>query len=149
MMKKDKTMQLFWENKKLSELTDKEWEAVCDKCGKCCLVKIGMWRIRFTKIACPLLDVCSGRCKDYAKRWDTVPDCIKLTPQNIKKCKKWLPKTCAYLWLMKYKTLPPWHPLISGKRNSVHTYGISVKDRAIPYIEPDNYEDYVVKWQDL
>ncbi len=139
----------FWQTKKLNQMTDSEWESLCDKCGKCCLVKVGTFFVRFTKIGCPLLDVCTGQCKDYAKRWNSVPECIKLTPKNLKKCKKWLPKTCAYLWVLKYKTLPPWHPLLTGKSDSVHNAGISVKDRAIPFCTPDNYKDFTVKWEDL
>lgn len=143
------TEKPFWETKKLNELTEAQWESLCDRCGKCCLVKIGVFRIQFTKIGCPLLDVCTGRCKDYVNRQKIVPDCIKLTPQNLKKCKKWLPKTCAYLWVLKKHTLPPWHPLVSGKSSSVHTFGVSVKNRAVCYCEPDNYKDFVVKWDDL
>jgi len=139
----------FWEYKRLKDFTEEEWESVCDRCGKCCLVKIGVWKIRFTKIACPLLDICSGKCKDYPHRWDTVPACIKLTPKNLKKCKKWLPKTCAYLWLLKKHTLPPWHPLVTGRKKSIEEFGLSVKNRAIDYIEPQDYQDYVVKWPDL
>ena len=139
----------FWKTKKLSQMTDEEWESICDCCGKCCLIKVGTFFIHFTKIACPLLDVCSAKCKDYKNRWDTVPECIKLTPKNLKKCKKWLPKTCAYLWLLKYKTLPPWHHLITNKKNSIHTAGISVRNRAVEYCIPDNYKDFIVKWDDL
>ncbi len=139
----------FWQTKSLQQMSDSEWESLCDRCGKCCLVKIGTIFTRFTKIGCPLLDVCTGRCKDYPNRKKHVPECIKLTPENIKKCRKWLPKTCAYLWVMKYKTLPPWHPLVTGKKSSVHTYGISVKDRAIPFCQPENYKDYVIKWDDI
>ena len=139
----------FWKNKKISKLSETEWEQICDKCGKCCLVKVGVWHARFTKIACPLLDICSGKCKDYKNRWDYVPECIKLTPKNLKKCKKWLPKTCAYLWLLKKHTLPPWHPLITGKQKSMEDFGLTVKNRAIEYIEPEDYKDYIVKWQDL
>ena len=35
-MKKDK----FWINKKLTELSYSEWEALCDNCGKCCVIKL-------------------------------------------------------------------------------------------------------------
>ena len=30
----------FWESKKLTEFTKDEWESVCDRCGKCCLLKL-------------------------------------------------------------------------------------------------------------
>lgn len=139
----------FWENKKLTDLTDEEWEAVCDGCGKCCLYKTGIFKIRFTNIACQLLDPHSGRCKNYEDRHSFVPSCLKLTPKNIKKAKKWLPKTCSYLWLSEKGILPPWHPLVSGKKNSVHTMGLSVRDRCIPESPELVIEEHLVSWDDL
>lgn len=139
----------FWKTKRMSEMTPEEWESLCDRCGKCCLMKAGVFCIRFTKMPCPLLDIKTAQCRHYENRHDFVPDCIKLTPQNLKSCRKWLPKTCSYLWLLKKKTLPPWHPFVSGKKNSVHTMGISVKNRAVPYQENVSLKDFIVKWDDL
>ncbi|HRE42425.1 MAG TPA: hypothetical protein PKY87_00465, partial [Terricaulis sp.] len=30
----------FWETKTLKEMNDAEWEALCDNCGKCCVITI-------------------------------------------------------------------------------------------------------------
>ena len=139
----------FWENKKLTDLTDEEWEAVCDGCGKCCLYKTGILKIRFTNIACKLLDTHSGRCQNYKDRHSFVPSCLKLTPKNIRKARKWLPKTCSYLWLLEKGILPPWHPLISGKKNSIHTMGISIRDRCISEAPDLVIEEHLVSWDDL
>ncbi len=147
--KKQKTKQPFWERKKLSQMTEEEWESLCDRCGKCCLIKIGVWRIRFTNIGCPLLNVKTGLCSNYSNRWDSVPECIKLTPKNLRKYAKYLPKTCAYLWILKKHRLPPWHYLVSGSHRSVHQMGISVKNRAEPFQQPIDLREHVISWSDL
>jgi uncharacterized cysteine cluster protein YcgN (CxxCxxCC family) len=49
----------FWRRKSLAEMTDSEWESLCDGCGKCCLNKLeeeGTDRTFYTDIGCRLLD---------------------------------------------------------------------------------------------
>ena len=121
----------FWKAKKLSEMTDSEWESLCDGCGRCCLVKLedeDTGKIHFTDLACKLLDHKTCRCSDYANRTRRVRDCVRLTPQNAGKL-NWLPESCAYRRLARGQSLAWWHPLVSGRKASVVEAGISVRGR--------------------
>ena len=118
----------FWKTKKMSDLTRKEWESLCDGCGRCCLHKLEdteTKRIEFTKVACKLLDCSNGQCSDYRNRQKKVPDCINLTFELMPEM-NCLPPTCAYVLVYKGKDLYWWHHLVSGSRNTVHESGISV-----------------------
>lgn len=123
---KDKS---FWKSKSLSELSREEWESLCDGCGRCCLNKIedaDTGRFLDTRAACRLLDLRTCRCRDYANRSTQVPDCVTLTTGNVAKL-GWLPPTCAYRLRSEGKNLPWWHPLVSGRRETVEEAGISIK----------------------
>ncbi len=147
--KKDKAEDApFWERKALDEMTSKEWESLCDGCGRCCLNKLEDERtgdILFTNVACRLLNPESCRCENYTDRQRFVPDCRRLTPQNVGKI-PWLPSTCAYRLLAEGKDLEWWHPLISGDPDTVYEAGISVKGRIVSERDTDDLEDYVVDW---
>jgi hypothetical protein len=141
----------FWETKKLADMTAAEWESLCDGCGKCCLNKIEFedtGEIAFTNVACKLLDLHSCQCSDYKNRKKHVPDCVKLSSKNIEKI-RWMPSTCAYRLLAEGKSLQPWHPLVSGDAQTVHTSGISMRGRAISETrlsaDMDELEDYVLE----
>ena len=65
----------FWKAKSLEDMTNTEWESLCDGCGLCCLNKLEDWdtgEIAWTSIRCTLLDGESCRCKDYENRQATV-----------------------------------------------------------------------------
>lgn len=140
----------FWERKSLSELSEDEWESLCDGCGKCCLHKLedeDTGEVHYTCVACRYLDRNKGGCQQYDQRLQLVPECIDLKPENVTQF-HWLPQTCAYRLVAEGKPLYAWHPLIAGDRDSVHKAGISVRGRvyAESDIPEDELEDYIVHW---
>lgn len=139
----------FWEGKTLKELSPKQWEALCDGCGRCCLQKLKnptTGKVYYTWVACHLLDTQACRCSNYALRHTLVPDCLELVPDNIPKL-RWLPKTCAYRCIAEGRDLPEWHPLITGDPDSVHAAGMSVRNRAISeaHVHPDDVANFQIK----
>jgi len=121
----------FWRSKTLDEMTEAEWESLCDGCGRCCLVKLedeDTGRIHATDIGCRLFDAATCRCHDYANRSKTVPDCVTLTPEAVRTL-PWLPPTCAYRLIGEGKDLPWWHPLVSGDPQTVIAAGVSVRGK--------------------
>jgi uncharacterized cysteine cluster protein YcgN (CxxCxxCC family) len=142
-------VQDFWTGKSLQELTPQQWESLCDGCGRCCLQKLQnptTGKVYYTSVACFLLDTETCRCTDYDMRHILVPDCLKLDPHNIARL-RWLPKTCAYRLVSEGKDLPQWHPLKTGDPESVHTFGISIRRRAISeeHVHPDDLVNYEIK----
>lgn len=132
--------QAFWETKSLDEMTEAEWESLCDGCGRCCLYILHNEEsgdVFETDVACKLFDPKKRRCTNYASRAKIVPDCVQLTPENADKL-HWMPKTCAYRRLANGKTLPEWHPLITGDRESVVRAGVAVSPDLIPEEEIDD-----------
>lgn len=140
----------FWQTKSLAEMTADEWESLCDGCGKCCLVKLedeDDGEVYFTNLCCTQLNEETCRCSDYANRALLVPDCVQLTPETIDEV-SWLPSSCAYRLLNENKSLPEWHPLVSGDSQSVHKTGNSVQGRVLSeqHVHPDDIEDHIIRW---
>jgi uncharacterized cysteine cluster protein YcgN (CxxCxxCC family) len=133
----------FWETKRLEEMSASEWESLCDGCGLCCLVRFedeDTGEIIPTRVHCRLFNPESCTCSDYANRKQHVPDCIKLTPGNIKAL-GWMPLSCGYRRVHEGRGLAAWHPLVSGDPQSVHRAGISVKGQTFSETELEEPED--------
>ena len=140
----------FWETKNLIDMNENEWESLCDKCGKCCVIKLEDFdtqQVHYTNVSCKLLCEKSASCKDYENRKSIVPDCIILSPDNLKDL-KWMPETCAYKLLNEGKNLPYWHPLLSGNDKEIVKSGNSVKNRVTNEneIKIKNLPDYIINW---
>ncbi len=141
----------FWRTKTMAEMTAKEWESLCDGCGRCCLNKltdVDTGETVYTDVGCKLLDGQSCRCSDYAHRQTKVRDCVRLTPRNIKRL-TWLPPTCGYKLVADGGDLYWWHPLVSGDPDTVHQAGISVRGRVAASemdVPDERLEEFIVKW---
>ena len=143
--------QPFWKTKTLAEMTQAEWESLCDGCARCCLNKLEeehSGRLYFTDVGCRLLDGESCRCRDYPNRRDRVDDCVKLTPKALPAI-DWLPPSCAYRLVAEGKDLYWWHHLVSGDPETVHIAGVSVRGRISGTeneISDAQLEDHIVRW---
>ena len=142
------TPKPFWEIKTFEQMSDSEWESLCDGCGLCCLHKLedkDTGEIFYTSVACWSLDLDRCKCITYNKRHELVHDCLVMDRDELKKF-HWLPSTCAYRLIAEGKPLPWWHPLVSGDPDTVHTSGISLKDKAISekHINIEDLEAYIL-----
>src|SRR3712207_4608953 len=132
-------------------MTSAEWESLCDGCARCCLVKledVDTGEFRFTDVGCTLLDAGACRCRDYSERDVVMPDCVRLTPEVVPTL-GWLPPSCAYRLIAEGRDLPSWHPLVTGDPDSVHTAGMSVRDRVFDHetnLTMDDIVERVVCW---
>lgn len=140
----------FWETVRLRDMTEAEWEALCDGCGKCCLNKLedpDTAEVAFTRVACRLLDAESCRCGNYSNRKRLVPECVVLKPSTLAEVAYWLPATCAYRLLHESRRLYWWHPLVSGDPESVHAAEQSVRDWTVSEltVSEDDWEDFIIE----
>ncbi len=142
----------FWQEKSLDDMSRQEWESLCDGCARCCLHKledIDTGEVAYTRVVCRYLDEDNCRCTEYEHRNELVPNCVWLTPDTARGY-HWLPSTCAYRLLAEGKDLEWWHPLVSGRWETVAEAGIAVKGRVVNenFVHPDGYEEHIIHWVD-
>jgi uncharacterized cysteine cluster protein YcgN (CxxCxxCC family) len=122
----------------MKNYTKEEWENICRRCGKCCLIKLEdeeTGDIYYTNVVCKYFNEETMSCTIYDKRTTLVPECLKLDANNVDKlC--WMPKTCAYRELFE-KNPSPVKTTIKGR---------CVRETDV---NPDDIEDYIVEWEDL
>ncbi len=140
----------YWERVPLRAMTPREWEALCDGCGKCCLNKLedpDTGEVAMTRVACRLLDGETCRCARYETRRAYVPECVVLTPRTLPGAAYFMPATCAYRLLHEGRRLPDWHPLVTGRPESVHEAGVSARGWTVSELEvpEEEWEDHIVE----
>lgn len=157
-------MKPFWEAKTLAEMSQSEWESLCDGCGKCCLhkfiddeesdkaqptdtIKQGE-NVDYTNIVCTYLNTKTCSCTQYQRRTELVPDCVQLTKDNLKDI-FFMPTSCSYRRLHEGRGLPSWHPLLNrNKKTAMHKAGMSVRNRTVYEhdVDMNDFEDFIVRW---
>jgi len=154
----------YWQTKTLEQMSTAEWEGICDGCAKCCLHKFiddeavdeakptthikADEQIHYTNIACGLLNTKTCSCTQYAKRTSLVPECVKLTKDNLQDI-FFMPPSCSYRRLHEGRGLPSWHPLLhKGKKTAMHLAGMSVRGKTVADhdVDLEQFEDYIALW---
>jgi uncharacterized cysteine cluster protein YcgN (CxxCxxCC family) len=73
---------------------------------------------------------------------------MRLAPESAGSL-TWLPPTCAYRLVGQGQDLPHWHPLVSGRKESVVEAGVSVIGRVYALeddLSIDEQVERVVSW---
>ena len=150
----------FWSRYTLSELNHNEWEALCDGCGSCCLIKyidedengdVDENLVEYTDVACQLMNCDTGYCQHYDTRQQYVPDCIQLTAEKMPNM-MWLPEHCAYKRVYKGQALPDWHLLLTENavttQQQMHAANIGIAGRCVTEtgMSDEEMETRVVNW---
>jgi hypothetical protein len=138
----------FWK-KDLKDFSKKEWEALCDRCGKCCLIKLeDEDTLYFTNVSCKLLCTKTAKCLDYKNRKKKVKECVILTYQNLDAL-NWMPDTCAYKLIYQNKDLPKWHYLKTGNFKKMTKEKMCVSNQVISekFVKEKDLHNYITHWK--
>ena len=142
-------MAEYWETTPLLDMTEEQWELLCDKCGVCCLYKVENEKtgeLYITDVACLYLDIEKCLCKCYHDRKNMHVNCKIINKQTIQSICHWLPETCAYRLLFTNQPLPDWHPLLTHEYESVHRAGISIRGKVVSekIVAPDEWPYHII-----
>lgn len=78
------------------KISGSKWEAVCDRCGRCCYEKYDyQGKIFYTGTPCEFLDLKDKCCRVYHNRHKVQPECAGLTPDLVRSGV--LPADCPYV----------------------------------------------------
>ena len=122
----------------LLSLDPAEWEALCDGCGRCCVVKLedeDSGKVHYTNVVCRYLDTETCRCTDYDNRCTIKTECVKLSPKDLS-ILDIMPTTCAYR--LKHENRLPWLDMDSLK--------VAGKVISEVYVHEDELQDHVIEW---
>ncbi len=139
----------FWELP-LQELNPKEWESLCDGCGRCCLKKFSdedSDEVVYTRVVCRYFDEETSLCGCYGERTRLVPDCLDVQGMDLA-ISDWMPDSCAYKLRYQGRSLYDWHPLIAGSRQKMAEAGILLEGKVISeeHVHPDGFEEHTIRW---
>lgn len=145
-----KRYEPFWKTTPLEQMSQAEWESICDGCGKCCLQKLQddeTEEVFYTNLSCHQLNIASCQCKVYDTRQEKVSTCITLTADQIDEF-HWLPDTCSYRVLHETKELPNWHPLVVGSDKEMLRQGLTVRHYAVNEntVDEEDWDTHIIKW---
>ena len=140
-----------WIDLPLEQLNADQWEALCDRCGRCCVHKLiddETEELFFTRVACKLFNAETCSCQDYQLRLEKVPSCLQVSLSQPEVF-GWLPSTCSYRLRFEGKPLPHWHPLLNEDNNAMIEAGVSLKGQVISEesVSEAEHEDYIVSWK--
>ncbi|MFD1383605.1 YcgN family cysteine cluster protein [Rhodanobacter aciditrophus] len=145
-----KRYEPFWKTTPMAEMSQSEWESLCDGCGKCCLQKLedeDTNEIFYTNLSCHQLDIGACRCKVYEQRLEKVAGCLSLKPEDVPEF-DWLPDTCSYRLLHLTGDLPNWHPLVVGSDREMQRQGLNVSHYAVNEntVDDEDWQEHIIKW---
>lgn len=139
----------FWKLP-LRDLNSREWELLCDHCGRCCLKKLQddqSGEIAWTRVICRYHDAETAQCTCYKERTARVPECMDVCNMSEEQ-RHWMPGTCAYRLRMEDKPLYSWHPLLSGSLDAMVQAGISVTGKTLSeeHVHELGYDEHIIRW---